>query len=262
MDSENPDRITEAVSQFSFGSDDLIPVPVENTESARKFKILVVEDDPDIAQELLTTLARAGMDGRHATDGALALEALRIANFHLILLDLSLPGAKSSEICRQVRKNDTLPMIVMTAGEETAAQLKCFGLGADDYLIKPFSPQLLVIRVVSLLRRTYVYNKKKHPQPVPFSSLPISATVTNPPVEAFINTPLTASPLAARDSAIEDDMTQTSDNSLVLPAGWSRCDSCNYMGPTPRFTTQDGSGRAVMACPHCGDTSSIEYALG
>ncbi|HEY0075963.1 MAG TPA: response regulator transcription factor [Abditibacteriaceae bacterium] len=260
MDSDNP----EPMSQFSFSSNDLISVQIEKGESARKFKVLVVEHDSGTAQHLLTTLARAGMECRHALDGALALEALQISDFHLILLDLSLPQTSGQEVCRQVRKRYTLPIIVMTAGEETEAQLKCFGLGADDYLIKPFSSQLLVIRVVSLLRRTYVYNKKKHPHPVPFSSLPISVTLNDPHVRPLIKPLENVVPLATPETseATPKNTIEEAEQAAVLPPGWSRCDICDYMGPTARFTTQDDSGRPVMACPHCGDTANIQYALG
>ena len=254
MDSQNP----EQTPQFSFSANDLVSIEAgeaERADSAGRYKILVVEGDLALARNMMTTLARAGMECRHAPDGALALEALNASNFHLLLLNLMLPQMSGQELCRRVRKQHTLPIIVITEPAEEI-QLKCFGFGADDYITKPFSDPLLVVRVVSLLRRTYVYNRKKHPNPVPFSSLPISATVAG--VTGSETKPL-YTPVAPIG---EESVAGISEKTAIVPPGWSRCDSCHYMGPTPKFTSQDGNGRPVMACPHCGDTSNIEYALG
>ena len=265
MDSQNPEQPPQQPPQFSFSANDLVSVgaaEVEETGSAHKYKVLVVEDDLALARDMLTALARAGMECRHAPDGPLALEALKASNFHLLVIDLALPQMSGAELCRRVRKHHTLPMIVATEPKEET-QLKCFGLGADDYIIKPFSDQMLVIRVISLLRRSYVYNKKKHPNPVPFSSLPISATVSDPHIKPALKAPgIAGDVLLALPDSPPESTADTSNSTPALPSGWSRCDICDYMGPTPKFTTQDGNGRPVMACPHCGDTSNIEYALG
>ncbi len=237
---------------FSFSADDLIADDLITTpnDETRKYKILVIEDNFEVAQNILTTLARAGMECRHTPDGLVGLEALRGKDFHLLLLDLTLPEQSGQEICRQARKISTLPLIVLMEMDEHDAQMKCFGLGADDFLIKPFASQLLLLRVVSMLRRVYIYNQKKHKHPVPISSIPIATPIRPPQPQR----PAPAGVLAA--------ISEQSSDTTVLPAGWSRCETCNYMGPTPRFRTQDGSGQPVMACPHCGDKSSIEYALG
>ena len=235
---------------FSFSTDDLISAPDNN---ASKYKILLVEDDFALAQEILTTLARAGMECRHTTDGPVALEALRSKDFHLLLLDLCLPQKNGQEICRQARKISTLPLIVLMQHEEQDAQLKCFGLGADDYLCKPFSSQLLLLRVVSLLRRSYVYDHKKHKYAVPISSIPLAAPIRPPQAQGPSATPLKM-PVTT--------VSENDEGAPEIPVGWSLCESCNYMGPTPKFQTQNGAGQAVMACPHCGDKSNIEYALG
>lgn len=227
---------------FSFSPNDLINAPHNAT---RKFKILVIEDDLNMAQEMLTTLARAGMECRHTSEGRIGLEALQTRDFHMLLLDLSLPESSGQEICRRARKISTVPLIVLMEHDEHDAQMKCFGLGADDYLIKPFSPQILLLRVASLLRRSYVYDQKRHKHPMPISAIPLIAPVRPPLTEETVPT-------------IEEDLSKP----ISLPPGWSRCDYCNYMGPTPKFTTQDETGRPVMACPNCGDKSSIAYALG
>jgi CheY-like chemotaxis protein len=233
---------------FSFSKDDLVAI---QDDTASKYRVLVVEDDLDIAGHILTSLARAGMECRHTTDGEVCLEALRANDFHLLLLDLTLPNQDGQEVCGKARKFSTVPLIILMEHDEHDAQMKCFGVGADDYLLKPISFQLLVLRVVSLLRRSYVYNRRKHKLKVPFSSLPLAQSI-QPTMPTNFVIP-TAPPPMPVDEAPEKGPT--------LPAGWSRCDVCDYMGPTPRFQTQDGNGQPVMACPHCGDTSSIEYTL-
>jgi CheY-like chemotaxis protein len=235
---------------FSFSKDDLVAV---HDDAASKYRILVVEDDLDVAGQILTSLARAGMECRHTTDGEVCLEALRSNDFHLLLLDLTLPRQDSQEICRKARKFSTVPLIVLMEQDEHDAQMKCFGVGADDYQLKPISFQLLALRVVSLLRRSYVYNRRKHKLKVPFSSLPLAHSIQSTMPTNFV-IPSAPPPTPPVDEATEKGPT--------LPAGWSRCDICDYMGPTPRFQTEDANGRKIMACPHCGDTSSIDYTLG
>lgn len=225
---------------FSFSENDLITVP---DDGRPKYKILVVEEDHAMASHVLTTLARGGMECRHTPDSQVGLEALRTKDFHLLLLDLSLPQHRGQELCRQARKISTLPMIVLMEPDEQDAQIKCFGLGADDYLIKPFSSHLLLLRVVSLLRRAYVYNHKKHKHAVSLSSIPL------------------AMPVTPQDS-IAPTSSETEGESGELPTGWSRCDACNYIGPTQKFATEDATGRPVMMCPNCHDSSHIAYALG
>lgn len=194
------------------------------------------------------------MECRHTTDGPIGLEALRSKDFHLLVLNLCLPQQNGQEICRRVRKISTLPLIVLMKHDEEDAQVKCFGLGADDFLITPFSSQLLLLRVVSLLRRAYVYDRKKHKHPVPLSSIPMAAPLRAAPLRSA--PPPIFQPVAIAAQAQESSVSRD------VPAGWSRCDTCDYMGPTPKFQTQDGNGQVIMACPHCGDKSSIEYALG
>lgn len=238
-------------SVFSFSGDDLIPV-LSNTNA--KYKILVIEDDLDLAQDVLTTLARSGMECRHTTDSEIGLEALSTDDFHLALLDLNLSQQNGPETCRQARKISTVPLIVLMTQNEDA-QLKSFSLGADDYLIKPFSPQILLLRVLSMLRRSYVYNRKKHKFKVPFPALPLSTGPSSaPPSDSAVSTIL--SPDSPPPAATPED-----DGKAKVPSGWSHCDICDYMGPTPKFQTQDANGRPVMACPNCGDQSSIHYTL-
>ena len=141
-----------------------------------KYRVLVVEDDAEVARLILLNLARAGLDCRYAPDGPTGLAAFKEAEPHLVLLDLMLPGFDGRAVCMQVREKSTVPIIIMTAlgGEEP--QLQCFKLGADDFVAKPFNPKLLVARVVAHLRRVYSYDVEleapEAPAPLPKSDVP------------------------------------------------------------------------------------------
>ncbi|HEX6209396.1 MAG TPA: response regulator transcription factor [Methylomirabilota bacterium] len=119
-------------------------------------RILVVEDDPDIAHLLARTLGRAGfsVSTRHA--GTEALEAVRETAPDLVLLDLMLPGVGGVEICRLLRgdpRTAAIPIIMITARAEESDRIAGLEIGADDYITKPFSPNEVTARVRALLRR-------------------------------------------------------------------------------------------------------------
>ncbi len=119
-------------------------------------RILVVEDDPDIAELVERYLSKAGLSTDRATSGQAALEAIALKAPDLLVLDLMLPPLDGLEICRRVRAHDktaNIPIIMLTARAEESERIVGLELGADDYLAKPFSPNELVARVRALLRR-------------------------------------------------------------------------------------------------------------
>ena len=119
-------------------------------------RILVVEDDPDIAELVARYLSKAGFLTDRAASGRDALEAIRLKSPDLLVLDLMLPHVDGLEICRQVRayeKTANIPIIMLTARADESERIVGLELGADDYLAKPFSPNELVARVRALLRR-------------------------------------------------------------------------------------------------------------
>src|SRR5258706_5957665 len=119
-------------------------------------RILVVEDDPDIAELVERYLSKAGFSTVRATSGSAALEAIALKAPDLLVLDLMLPHLDGLEICRRVRAHDktaNIPIIMLTARAEESERIVGLELGADDYLAKPFSPNELVARVRALLRR-------------------------------------------------------------------------------------------------------------
>ena len=118
--------------------------------------ILIVEDDRDIAELVQRYLVRAGHSAELVPAGDLALDAVRAQSPDLVILDLMLPGLDGLEVCRRLRRTPetrALPIIMLTARSEEADRVEGLEQGADDYVTRPFSPNELVARVASLLRR-------------------------------------------------------------------------------------------------------------
>ncbi len=116
-------------------------------------KILVVDDDPAIAEMLTMVLQREGFDTVVVGDGLEAVEAASRENPDLILLDLMLPGMGGVDVCRNVREESSVPIIMLTAKTDTVDVVLGLESGADDYVTKPFKPKELVARVRARLRR-------------------------------------------------------------------------------------------------------------
>ncbi len=126
-------------------------------------RILVVEDDPDIAELVEHHLSRAGYDTSVVATGTDALEHIR-KRPDLVVLDLMLPGLSGLEICRLMRSDPqtaAVPIIMLTARAEEEARVEGLELGADDYVTKPFSPRELVARLRAVLRRTQPFGPDK-----------------------------------------------------------------------------------------------------
>ena len=117
-------------------------------------RILVVEDEPSIREVISLYLRRAGYDVEVAGDGRAALEGLAAQVPDLVILDLMLPHVDGLEITRWLRERGDTPIIMLTARREEPDRIAGLEMGADDYVVKPFSPQELVSRVRAVLRRT------------------------------------------------------------------------------------------------------------
>jgi len=115
-------------------------------------RILVVEDEAKIAEIVKAYLEKEQYDVTLADTGEKALSALK-QGFDLIILDLMLPDMEGEDICQTIRGDSDVPIIMLTAKSEEEDRIKGLGIGADDYVVKPFSPRELVARVKALLRR-------------------------------------------------------------------------------------------------------------
>jgi two-component system alkaline phosphatase synthesis response regulator PhoP len=121
-------------------------------------RILIVEDDPDIADLVARYLDKAGFVSERATSGREALQTIGARPPGLVVLDLMLPQLDGLEVCRLLRGNEAtaaIPVIMLTARAEESERIVGLELGADDYVAKPFSPNELVARVRALLRRAH-----------------------------------------------------------------------------------------------------------
>jgi two-component system alkaline phosphatase synthesis response regulator PhoP len=115
--------------------------------------ILVVDDELKIVQLCRDYLERSGFDVQAATDGPSALASFRSNKPDLIVLDLGLPGRDGLDVTRMIRRESNVPIIMLTARGEESDKLVGLELGADDYMVKPFSPKELVARIRAVLRR-------------------------------------------------------------------------------------------------------------
>ena len=116
--------------------------------------VLVVDDEPNIADLIELYLAREGYRVVKAGDGEAGLRAVAEHRPRLVVLDVGLPDIDGLEVCRRLRQNSTIPVIFLTARDSEVDRVLGLELGADDYVTKPFSPVELVARVKAVLRRT------------------------------------------------------------------------------------------------------------
>jgi DNA-binding response OmpR family regulator len=136
-------------------------------------QILVVEDEPSVGEVVSLYLRRAGYAVSVAKDGKTALENLDRQAPALVVLDLMLPGVDGWEITRRLRERGDTPIIILTARRDEADRIAGLEMGADDYVVKPFSPQELVSRVRAVLRRAKAGHADPSEQPIAFKDLRI-----------------------------------------------------------------------------------------
>ncbi|HEX9996727.1 MAG TPA: response regulator transcription factor [Abditibacterium sp.] len=197
-----------------------------------KYRILVVEDDQSISRLISIHLQKTGFHCFLAHDGSAGWDAFAECNPHLVLSDISMPGLSGHELIAKIRAISGVPLILMTAQATDENEMRGFKSGADDYVAKPFNPQLLVARVVANLRRVYRYSAPAPPEKAPSAK---------------------ASPVKTPAAKAPDEAS--------LPADWSRCDACGYMGPQFKFEGHDKKGDRIFVCPHCTNRS-LTFSIG
>ncbi len=143
-------------------------------------KILIVDDDPNICEVVKLYLNKEGYDTITAYDGLTGIDFFKQQNPDLIVLDLMLPELNGLEVCKEIRKNSNVPIIMLTAKDDIVDKIVGFELGADDYMVKPFEPKELVVRVKAALRRSKVTESKlelnKNNEHVSYPDLTIDLT--------------------------------------------------------------------------------------
>lgn len=191
-------------------------------EGDEKFRILAVEDDSGIAQVILALLEPLGFDCRHAQDGSGAILAFHQFEPHLVMLDLMMPGMSGIEVLTRIREKSTVPVIVLTALDEHAQGLQAFKIGADDYIVKPFDPKMMMARVIAQLRRAYRYDG---PEPAP----------------------------------VREDSPRLITGAVAV--GSATCDNCGYTGAHEEFETESITGKRELRCPRCHKTDYVSYDI-
>ena len=116
-------------------------------------KILVVDDDAALAEMLTIVLRGEGFETEVVGDGIQAMESFRSVQPDLVLLDLMLPGKSGIDVCREIRAESRVPIVMLTAKTDTVDVVLGLESGADDYIMKPFKPKELVARIRARLRR-------------------------------------------------------------------------------------------------------------
>ncbi|HEY0312350.1 MAG TPA: response regulator transcription factor [Allosphingosinicella sp.] len=121
--------------------------------NAMGHKILIVDDDPHIREVLSFALGKAGMETSEAGDGEAALAAVGRARPDLVVLDINMPRMDGLEVCRRLRAEGDLPILFLSSRDDEIDRVVGLELGADDYVVKPFSPREVVARVGAILKR-------------------------------------------------------------------------------------------------------------
>jgi DNA-binding response OmpR family regulator len=143
--------------------------------AAETRRILLVEDEKSIRSAVAAYLEREGYWVTPVEDGQAALDEFEKHKFDVIVLDLMLPKVSGEEVCRRIRNASDVPIIMLTAKGEEQDRIAGLELGADDYLVKPFSPRELVARVRALLRRAHVESEPQRDR-LEFGDLEIDVT--------------------------------------------------------------------------------------
>ena len=138
-------------------------------ENAPRVKVLVVDDDASLAEMLTLVLRTEGFDSRVCATGDLALAELRDYRPDVVLLDVMLPGKDGIEVCREIRAESGVPIVMLTARSDTVDVIVGLESGADDYVVKPFKPKELVARIRARVRRF----EEPAPEMIPIGDLVI-----------------------------------------------------------------------------------------
>jgi two-component system response regulator ResD len=126
-----------------------------------KIQILVVDDEWNMRNLLRIYLIKEGFEVKEAASGYEALSMMKQHSFDLMILDVMMPGMDGWQVCKAIRGTQTIPILMLTARSETKDKVHGLGIGADDYLTKPFESEELLARVFSLLRRSMISQAQK-----------------------------------------------------------------------------------------------------
>jgi len=138
--------------------------------------ILIVDDDANICELVRLYLEKEGFETIVCFNGKRALEIFHEGNVDLAILDIMMPKVDGITVCREIRKESQMPVIMLTAKGETFDKVLCLELGADDYVVKPFEGKELVARVKAVLRRTAPSEKEEAEKMVSYENITVNLT--------------------------------------------------------------------------------------
>ncbi len=141
--------------------------------------ILIVDDDREIANLIDIYLRNEGFETSQAHDGEEAMDKIAQQSFHLVVLDVMMPKMDGLEACRRIRETASIPILMVSAKAEDMDKILGLMTGADDYVVKPFNPLELVVRVKTLLRRAYQYGQQATATPEEEGLLKINELAIN-----------------------------------------------------------------------------------
>jgi DNA-binding response OmpR family regulator len=148
------------------------PIP-HTTQPQASGTVVIVDDDAHIRELAAVYLRKEGFDVAWAGDGLSALETIHQTKPDLVILDLMLPGKTGFDVCKELRQESNVPVIMLTARDEDVDKIVGLEIGADDYLTKPFNPRELVARVKAILRRSEPGQPKASPAEITLGRLTI-----------------------------------------------------------------------------------------
>lgn len=138
--------------------------------------ILIADDDANICELVRLYLEKEGFETVVCFNGEKALEIYKSGGIDLAVLDIMMPKADGVTVCREIRKDSKMPIIMLTAKGETFDKVLCFELGADDYVVKPFEGKELVARVKAVLRRSTMTEKEEEEKVVSYENITVNLT--------------------------------------------------------------------------------------
>lgn len=203
-----------------------LPMPAAPEDN--RFRVLILEDDPALAGEIVSHIARTGFEVHHASDSEKGLALFDQLQPHLLLMRVSNGAVDAHAFCRWVREKSGIP-VVMLGPQNDAAEIAALKIGADDYLALPLRPAVLLARVVARLRRAFRYNTIVR-EVNPFG-LPMDIG------EKTLHTP------------------------QKLMPGYAECQRCDYVGPRANFEKEDLLGNIKIICPQCKTTDYIVISI-
>lgn len=188
------------------------------------FRVLLVEEDAVVADLVTKALTGAQMQCLGATNARAGMELFKARRPHLVLLSLGLPDIGGAVLCKPIREISTVPIAILSVRTRREDHIHALNLGADEFIpMRPWDDQLMMVRILSLLRRTYHYDKRSSRE--------------------HLDTQITTKPQSS------------------LPIGWATCESCSYMGPQKRFERLNTLGEPALLCPHCNAPQSPRFSI-